>query len=93
MKRLIFLLMIMAVLCCALTAGGEDVAEGAAAVTGTVVSVDGRFGDVTLSVTPGDLQATGIHANDIRSGRRPGHPDWGETLQISPGKIQQVVSH
>ena len=65
MKRLIFLLMIMALLCCTLTAGGEAVAEGAATVTGTAVSVDDRFGDVTLSVTPGDLEAAGIHANDI----------------------------
>lgn len=65
MKRLISMMMIMAVLCCALAASSAAVAEEIGAVTGTVISVDGRFGDVTLSVTPGDLQAAGIHAGNI----------------------------
>ncbi len=64
-KKLISLTMIMAVLCCTLAVGGEAASEGAALVTGTVVSFDERFGDVTLSVTPEDLRAAGIQADDI----------------------------
>ena len=65
MKRMIFLMMIMALLCGAFAAGDAAAAESAAAVTGTVISVDDRFGDVTVSVTPGDLEAAGIHADDV----------------------------
>ena len=65
MKRMISLMMIMALLCGAFAAGDAAAAESAAAVTGTVISVDDRFGDVTVSVTPGDLEAAGIHADDV----------------------------
>lgn len=65
LKRLISLVMIMFLMCCTLAFGGEADAEGTAAVTGTVISFDTRFGDVTLSITPQDLQAAGIQADDI----------------------------
>ena len=63
--------MIMALLCGAFAAGDAAAAESAAAVTGTVISVDDRFGDVTVSVTPGDLEAAGIHAGPRESVSMP----------------------
>ena len=95
--------MIMTLLCWALTASGAAAAEGAAAVAGTVVSVDGRFGDVTLSVTPGDLATAGIHAGDIVTvsinGREMDMPvvtsldglDWGNLVcQLSETNVVLV---
>lgn len=65
MKKPLSLIMVLAMLCCALSFGGGALAESASGVTGTVVSMDERFGDVTLSVTPADLEAAGIHAGDF----------------------------